>query len=87
MTYHVGIKKLSDYIPELKEFERNGFLFTEAGGDETGIYFEFIKRSLENNFEISGRISINYDEYGKTQKDLKEILEDELGSIYDKNGK
>lgn len=87
MTYYTGIGNLSDYIPELKKIEKNGLIFTQAGGDETGVYFEFIKKSLKNNSEISGRISINYNEYGKFPKTPIEILEDELGRFYDKNDK
>ena len=84
MTYYVGTRKITDYVTELKEFEKNGFLFTEIGGDEKGIYLEFIKRGSKNNSEISGRISINYNEYGRLVKGVKEILEDELGWLYDK---
>lgn len=84
MEYYTGIRNLSDYVPELKEFEKNGLLFTTTGGNYEGIYFEFIKRNLENNSEISGRISINYNEYGRLAKDLKEILKDELGWLCDK---
>lgn len=87
MTYYTGIGNLSDYVPELKKIEKNGLIFTQVGGDETGVYFEFIKRSLKNNSEISGRISINYNEYGRFEKDLKKILKEELGWLYDKNGK
>ena len=84
MTYYVGTRKITDYFTELKEFEKNGLLFTEIGGDEKGIYLEFIKRGSKKNSEISGRISINYDEYGRLIKGVKEILEDELGWLYDK---
>lgn len=84
MTYYTGPGNLSDYVPELKEFEKNGLLFTEAVGNDEGIYFEFIKRSSKNNSEISGRISINYNEYGKFPKDVKKILKDELEWLYDK---
>lgn len=87
MTYYTGIGNLSDYVPELKKFEKNGLIFTQVGGDKTGVYFEFIKKSLKNNSEISGRISINYNEYEKSPKAPIEILEDELEGFYDKNGK
>ena len=84
MTYYVGTRKITDYVTELKEFEKNGLLFTEIGGDEKGIYLEFIKRGSKNNSKISGRISINYNEYGRLVKGVKEILEDELEWLYDK---
>lgn len=87
MIYYAGIRKISDYYPELKKFEKNGFIFTEVGGDEKGIYFEFIKRCSKNNCEISGRISINYNEYEKFPKFPIEILEDILEGFYDKNVK
>ena len=87
MTYYTGIGNLSDYVPELKKFEKNGLIFTEIRGNEEGICFEFIKRSSKNNSEISGRISINYNEYEKFSKSPIEILEDELEGFYDKNVK
>lgn len=87
MTYYVGIRKISDYCPELKKFEKNGFIFTEVRENEEGICFEFVKTSSKNNFEISGRISINYNGYKKFPKAPIEILEDELGRFYDKNDK
>ena len=77
----------SDYIPELKQFEKNGIIFDSVEGNSDYIIFDFHKKRKDLSI-LDGRVTIYFKEDEKyTKEDILTMLELNLKGFYDENGK
>lgn len=84
--YYTGIGNLTDYIPELKEFEKNGLRLETVSGngcDELSFTFEKI---IKNKSVMSVCVTIFFEE-GKTysKEYILDLLKSQLEGFYDKD--
>lgn len=78
----VSNKKITDYIPELKEFEKNGLILDSASGDNTQTSFLFKKRT-EDKCLVSICITIFFEEGETYSKEyILELLRLNLKEYY-----
>lgn len=75
---------ISDYIPELKQFEKNGIIFNNVEGNSDYIVFEFYKQRKDLS-ALDGRVTIYFKEDEEyTKEDILTMLELNLKGFYDK---
>lgn len=75
---------ISDDIPELKKFEKNGLLFDNIERDNDRIVFDFHKKRKDLSI-LDGRVTIYFKEDETyTKEDILTMLELNLKGFYDK---
>lgn len=79
--------KISNYVPELKQFEENGIIFDNIEADNNRIVFDFHKKREDLSI-LDGRVSIYLrEDETYTKEDILTMLELNLRGFYDENGK
>lgn len=75
---------ISDYVPELKEFEKNGLRLDNINGDNTYQSYVFEKR-IKDESVMSVCVTIFFEE-GKTysKEYILDLLKSQLEGFYDK---
>lgn len=75
---------ISDYVPELKEFEKNGLRLATINGNNTYQSYVFEKR-IEDKSIMSVCVTIFFEE-GRTysKKYVLDLLKSQLEGFYDK---
>ena len=75
---------ISDYVPELKQFEENGIVFDNIEADNDRIVFDFHKKREDLSI-LDGRVTIYFREDEiYTKEDILTLLELNLKGYYDK---
>lgn len=76
--------KISDYVPELKQLEKNGIVFDNVESDGNRIVFDFHKQREDLSI-LNSRVTIYFKEDEKyTKEDILTTLELNLRGFYDK---